>query len=230
MVIVDGLASARGGSRLRVIAPVQDPLAGQAHLARSLEPPAPPHPRPLPSRHWRRPLPVLAAHPHPRPAAPEDHAGLQRSLGPPSPSRSARCPPPAHPRVGRGDSILLCALIGKYGGAVKATKAAPALLPLPSRERVGVRVHRGAAFPPHPDPLPQWGRGNWSGTHFALFRNRARLPAASPPLTARRTPLPWTCSPAPCRAGCSGTDPSPARGTAAPSRAWPDSTGGSASG
>jgi CheY-like chemotaxis protein len=47
----------------------------------------------------------------PRPAAPEDHAGLTLSLGPPSPSRSSscpsRCPQPAHPRVGRGDQILL---------------------------------------------------------------------------------------------------------------------------
>jgi hypothetical protein len=30
---------------------------------------------------------------------------------------------------------LLLALIGKYGGDVKATEAAAALLPLPSRER-----------------------------------------------------------------------------------------------
>jgi hypothetical protein len=35
-------------------------------------------------------------------------------------------------------------LIGKYGGDVKATEAAAALLPLPSRERVGVRVCMGA--------------------------------------------------------------------------------------
>src|SRR6266540_7199555 len=51
-------------------------------------------------------------------------------------------------------------LIGKYAGAVKATNAAPALLPLPSRERVGVRVHRGAAFPPHPALSPSRGEGN----------------------------------------------------------------------
>ena len=43
-------------------------------------------------------------------------------------------------------------MIGKYGGEIKATEAATALLPLPSRERVGVRVHRGAAFPPSPSP------------------------------------------------------------------------------
>jgi len=94
---------------------------------------APPHPRPLPSRHGRRPRPVLAPAPPSRPAPPppsalprctpllapcpcpsaqEDHAGRTRSLGPPSPSRSARCPSrcpqPAHPRVGRGDQILVC--------------------------------------------------------------------------------------------------------------------------
>jgi hypothetical protein len=38
-------------------------------------------------------------------------------------------------------------LIGKYGGDGKATEGAPALLPLPSRERAGVRVDRGAACP-----------------------------------------------------------------------------------
>src|SRR5439155_22659804 len=77
------------------------------------------------------------------------------------------------PSQGGREGTASLALIGKYGGDVKATEAAPALLPLPSRERVGVRVHRGAAFPPHPDLFPSGGEGNGVELVFALFPIRA---------------------------------------------------------
>src|SRR5882724_10038393 len=60
-------------------------------------------------------------------------------------------------------------LPGKYGGTVKATSGARARLPLPSRERVGVRVHRGAALPltlTLSPTGPTGGEGN--GTEHAL--------------------------------------------------------------
>src|SRR6266508_4572522 len=81
------------------------------------------------------------------------------------------------------------ALIGKYAGAVKATNAAPALLSLPSRERVGVRVHRGAAFPPHPALSPSRGEGN-GAEHTSRYFGTELTGGSSASLDSRsdRTP------------------------------------------
>ena len=66
-------------------------------------------------------------------------------------------------------------LFGKYASTAKTVCAAPLLLPLPSRERVGVRVPWGGASPPHPDPLPQWGRGKSSAALFVFFPIKVKL-------------------------------------------------------
>ena len=81
------------------------------------------------------------------------------------------------------------ALIGKNGGGAKATGAAPTLLSLPSRERVGVRVHIGALRSPVTLTLspsgPQWGRGKSGETRFRFLPIKASSLLEKEPLLSR---------------------------------------------
>jgi hypothetical protein len=63
----------------------------------------------------------------------------------------------------------LSTLIGKYDVAAKATGAAPTLLPLPERERAGVRVHRGAGIPLALTLSPSGGEGNGAEPASGFF-------------------------------------------------------------
>jgi len=63
---------------------------------------------------------------------------------------------PAGEQWRTGDQLTL---IRKPSNAIMALEAASTLLPLPSRERAGVRVYRGVGLPPHPALSPAEGEG-----------------------------------------------------------------------
>lgn len=133
---VDVLACPRCGSRLRVIATVRDPLAGQAiraPLARALDPPDPAPPAPValtslaasPSFPRRGPAPSPGAAPafgaaplHPSARSLPSPRSPGGSRGPHAITRAPllfafielpiALPKAGSPRVGRGDQILLC--------------------------------------------------------------------------------------------------------------------------
>lgn len=112
---VDVLPCPRGGRRLRVIAPVQDPLAGQA-------PPRPPRPRPRAAR----PRPTRARCPHvtggvPCLSSPRPRSRLRRCPAAPlCPLPAHALPSPSSPGGSRGPHAIARAPLPR-----RAPRAAP---------------------------------------------------------------------------------------------------------
>src|SRR4029077_5240056 len=64
-----------------------------------------------------------------------------------------RCPPRAPVDLQKSHLTL----IREYGGDVQGDRSRSSAAPSPLQGVGWVRVHRRAARPPHPDPLPHWG-------------------------------------------------------------------------